>query len=156
MVANGHSHWKPMAFRYRLLGGEIQVTTNIRRLGNGESASPRNRPSCRMRASPAPPLSGARHPGFRFVDSVARSAPCHRRRDLPLQRRPDLCAPMCCPCRDTSFARCHKGNRGGRVDSRAAPGTDRTHHWRPYRLVTVEHTNSVWPVASVELLGDFL
>jgi hypothetical protein len=39
MVASRHSHWKPMAFRYRLLGGEIQDTTNIRRLGNGESAS---------------------------------------------------------------------------------------------------------------------
>ena len=38
MVASRHSHWKPMAFRYRLLGGEIQDTTNIRRLGNGESA----------------------------------------------------------------------------------------------------------------------
>src|SRR5207245_10205210 len=26
----------------------------------------------------------------------------------------------------------------------------------PIDLVTVEHTNSVWPVASVELIGDFL
>src|SRR5437899_8667704 len=49
-------------------------------VGGCESASPRNRPSCRLRASPAPPLSGARHPGFRFVDCADRTAPCHPRR----------------------------------------------------------------------------
>jgi hypothetical protein len=34
-------------------GVEIHDTTNIRRLGNGESASPHNRPSCRMRGKQA-------------------------------------------------------------------------------------------------------